>query len=254
MMKLGNRLEHVAKMVGHVHTLADIGADHAKVPIYLISQGEIQRAIVVEVTSGPFKSASQAVYQAGLRDRISVLLGDGLHPIMPGEVDTFVIAGMGGTTIWDILTSQHAHHVLAHGPHTLVLQPLSLGGLLRYGAPMLGYEIQSDQRVEENGIIYECMRLVANDDGKRQQISTLAPFVREAYDRLSPSEKMRLACGEMEIKERSPWLLKAIQAEIKKREEILNKVSRIDRGAKGLQILQDEHDALYAILYELQSR
>ncbi len=246
-MKLGNRLEYVANMVGHVSTMADIGADHAKVPIHLISQGKVQRAIVVEVTDGPFTSASQAVRHAGLEDRISVVLGNGLHPIQPGEVDTFVIAGMGGATIWDIVTSEHAQNILAASPNALVLQPLSLVGLLRYGAPQLGYEIQSDQRVEENGIIYECLRLVAKDVVRRKQISTLAPLIREAYDHLSVPEKVRLACGEIAIKEHSTLLLIAIQDEIKKRAEILEKVSRDDRGAKGLQILKEEYDALYTI-------
>ncbi len=246
-MKLGNRLENVANLVGHVGTMADIGADHAKVPIHLITQEKAQRAIVVEVTNGPFASASQAVRQAGLADRIRVLLGNGLHPIHPGEVDTFVIAGMGGATIWDILTSEHAQNVLSSGSNALVLQPLSLGGLLRYGAPQLGYTIQFDQRIEENGIIYECLRLVAQDDVLRKQMSSLAPLIREAYDRLSVQEKMQLACGEMGLKERSPWLLKAIKDEMKKRAEILKKVSRENSGAKGLQVLQEEYDALYTI-------
>ncbi|MDN5313543.1 MAG: tRNA (adenine22-N1)-methyltransferase, partial [Thermoanaerobacteraceae bacterium] len=56
-VNLTNRLLLIANMIPGGHVVADIGTDHAYLPIYLIKEGISTRVIATEITQGPFKRA-----------------------------------------------------------------------------------------------------------------------------------------------------------------------------------------------------
>lgn len=199
MRGLTARLLRVAELVGRVRRVADIGSDHGLLPIALVQEHVVRTAVAIELNEGPFRATREAVLRAGLEETISVRQGDGLHPLIPFEVDAIVLAGMGGQTIWNILTSSHAARVLSAEPMRLVVQPMNGSGLIRYWAGAYGYRIDADVRIRDSGIIYECLRLDARVDGPRMppaDWADIAPQRRREYEELGSDDKWRLAFGE----------------------------------------------------------
>ncbi|MEW6307599.1 MAG: class I SAM-dependent methyltransferase [Bacillota bacterium] len=119
-MRLPPRLRVLAGMVPPGATLADVGTDHALLPIALVSRGVCPRAVATEAAIGPYRRARLAVESSGLGDRIDVRLGDGLAPVAPGEAQAIVVAGLGGLEIVRIL--EGAGPVLASA-ECLIVQP-----------------------------------------------------------------------------------------------------------------------------------
>src|SRR5690554_6840208 len=102
-VKLSKRLAMIAGQIPIGDRVADIGSDHAHLPVYLAQQGLIEYAIAGELNEGPFLTACKQVQQANLEHKVSVRHGDGLSVLRANEVDTIVIAGMGGSTMVSIL-------------------------------------------------------------------------------------------------------------------------------------------------------
>ena len=93
-MNIGARLEAVAKLVPQGCVLADIGTDHAYLPVWLLQKGQIKAAVAADIAAGPCRAAQTNIGMYGLRDKIEVRMGSGLTVLKPGEADGAVIAGM----------------------------------------------------------------------------------------------------------------------------------------------------------------
>ena len=76
---LEERLAQIGKMVDPESRLADIGTDHAYLPIALVKEGKINFAIASDVAAGPLNNAKQDIEQAGLENKIETRLGIGLR-------------------------------------------------------------------------------------------------------------------------------------------------------------------------------
>ena len=151
-MQLKDRLKTICDFVIPGNIVADIGTDHAYLPIYLVEQGITNKALACDVHSGPYNAAKRAVNQAGLKDKIDVRLGDGITVILPGEVETVVIAGMGGTTMIDILTAKPE---VTASLQQLVLQPMNAAKNLRMWLNQNGWKITQENLVVDEGRLYE---------------------------------------------------------------------------------------------------
>lgn len=137
-MHLSPRLMAVARSVKAGNVIADIGADHAALSCYLVESKITPRAIIGELTDGPCQRAREEVARAGLRDWIEVRQGDGLAVIKSGEIQTAVIAGMGGNTICGIL-DRSAY--LVPEITQIVLQPMNRIPEVRQMAADRGWKI-----------------------------------------------------------------------------------------------------------------
>ncbi|WP_274363272.1 tRNA (adenine(22)-N(1))-methyltransferase [Paenibacillus thermotolerans] len=165
MMQLSKRLEAITTFIPRGSAVADIGSDHAMLPVFLLQQGIASHAVAGEVNEGPYRAACRQVAQAGLTERISVRLGDGLAVISPEEVDVIVIAGMGGGTIVEILTEGEAQGKLK-GVSRLVLQPNIGERLVREWFIASGWKLSQELLLSEDGIAYEI--LVADASAKEE--------------------------------------------------------------------------------------
>ncbi len=137
------RLSVIAKMASPCNTLADIGTDHAHLPIYMIQQNMCQRAFACDVNDGPLHRARSAVEQFCLAESVFLVKSDGLHSV-PEEYDALVIAGMGGDLISRILYE--------HPPRCaqrLILQPMTKPEVLRKFLFRHGYSIVEERAVSE---------------------------------------------------------------------------------------------------------
>ena len=151
-MKLGARLAAIAAYVLPGSRVADIGTDHGYLAAHLVARGDVGFVIAGDVNEGPLATARELINNLGLTDKIAVRLGDGLAVVRPEEVDTVVIAGMGGTTMIHILTPQTG---LAHKLKRLILQPMVGAGTLRLWLVKNGFCLVDERLVREEGRIYE---------------------------------------------------------------------------------------------------
>ncbi|MCC8140910.1 MAG: class I SAM-dependent methyltransferase [Lachnospiraceae bacterium] len=152
---LSRRLERLAAYVTEGNRLADIGTDHAYLPIALVQAGRIPSAIAADVNEGPLLRADAHIRAAGLGNRIETRLSDGFSGIQPDETDTVMIAGMGGQLMKKIL--EGGAHCLA-SVSELVLQPQSEIGLVRGWLGKHGFCITDEDIVFEDGKYYPMFR------------------------------------------------------------------------------------------------
>ena len=108
-MKISKRLQAVANLIAPSGSMADIGSDHAMLPLYLLEKRLVSRVVIGELLPAPFKRAQLAVAGSEYAEAAKVLQGDGLTILDPGEVDTVVIAGLGGENIVHILARDVLH-------------------------------------------------------------------------------------------------------------------------------------------------
>lgn len=60
-MHIGSRLKMVAALCPACTALADIGTDHAYLPVFLVLEGKIQKAIAGDVVPGPCEAARRTI-------------------------------------------------------------------------------------------------------------------------------------------------------------------------------------------------
>ena len=81
-MKLDERLSLCAQMVRDGAAVADIGTDHAYLPVYLVECGKIHKAIAADVREGPLENAKGNISKNGFDQQIKTVLSDGLEKIL----------------------------------------------------------------------------------------------------------------------------------------------------------------------------
>ncbi|WP_436853984.1 tRNA (adenine(22)-N(1))-methyltransferase [Staphylococcus caeli] len=152
MIPLKQRLKRVSTYIKG-NCLADIGSDHAYLPIYSIEHGLTQTAIAGEVIKGPYEASLRNVKAHQLNDKIQVRLGDGLSVIQPNDnISTITICGMGGPLIAKILEAGASK--LENKPR-LILQSNIQSSAIRRLLSKLNYSIIAEEILEEKGHIYE---------------------------------------------------------------------------------------------------
>ena len=149
---MNNRLRLIIEHISGKLGVIDVGTDHGYLPIALAQSGYIGNIIASDINSAPLSKAIYNAEQAGIQDRIQFRLCDGLEGCNPAEIDTIVIAGMGGDTICGIL--DRAEWCMSD-KYTLILQPMTKAEILRYWLVNNGFVITSEERTKENGTIYQ---------------------------------------------------------------------------------------------------
>ncbi|NBJ80677.1 SAM-dependent methyltransferase [bacterium 1XD42-94] len=156
-MKLSKRLELVLSFVKPVETAADIGTDHAYVPVELVRRGTAKHAVAADVRKGPLLRAKESIASAGLEHAIDTRLSDGLAGFLAGEAGAVVIAGMGGELLL---------HIMEQGRHMWdtvtqwILSPQSELYKVRKWLPANGFAIEKEGMVSEDGKYYTVMSVV----------------------------------------------------------------------------------------------
>ena len=157
MLQLSDRLQAVASMVTENNRLADVGTDHAYIPIYLCQTGKIPSAVAMDVKKGPLLRAEQNITLYQLENHIQIRLSDGVQKLDAGEVDSVVIAGMGGTLVQKIL--EDGKKVL-QTVKELVLQPQSDIDAVRRYLQENEYCITGEKIICEDGKYYPMMHVI----------------------------------------------------------------------------------------------
>ena len=132
----------------------DVGTDHGYLPAALAKRGYPGTILASDINEGPLRAARATAEKEGLTDRIRFLLCDGLSKCDPEEIDTIVIAGMGGDLICRIL--DQAEWTM-DDRYTMILQPMTKAEVLRYWLSNNEYGIVSEQLVEDADKIYSVL-------------------------------------------------------------------------------------------------
>ncbi|MGB9803164.1 tRNA (adenine(22)-N(1))-methyltransferase [Desulfofundulus sp.] len=227
-MRLTRRLAAIAACVPPGVVVADIGTDHALLPIYLVEKGICPRVVATELNPGPYRSAIEAVNLQGLDGKIEVRQGDGLHPLLPGEAQVIVLAGMGGNTIRQILAD--SPEVLA-AVRRLILQPMVDAGDLRLWLVGEGWRLVDEMLVEEDGRLYV---IVVAERG-REKVSD--PYLLEIGPRLVEKKDPLLPAYLSKLMAHYQRILKALARSRSSRAEekaleISDKMARIQEVLK----------------------
>ncbi|BDF70978.1 hypothetical protein CE91St41_17940 [Oscillospiraceae bacterium] len=154
LFELSPRLRAVADRVPAGARFADVGTDHAYLPVWLLLRGDISSAVASDLRQGPLDRARRTAQRYGVTERISFRLCDGLSGIAPEEADTIAIAGMGGETIAAILS---AAPWTRSGACRLLLQPMSAVPDLRGCLQANGYRIEGEALIREGDTTYHLL-------------------------------------------------------------------------------------------------
>lgn len=203
--------------------MADIGTDHAYLPVSLILSGRISRAIAADIRPGPLEHARRTAEEYGVSERLDFRLCDGLAGIAPQECDTVAVAGMGGETIAGIL----AQAPWAGEGKRLILQPQSTQNVLRRFLVENDYCILSEQVVREGDRWYPVLLVQGGE---------MAP--------LTPAEEM---AGRSDTWQPQPerrdyleWLLKRTQTQLNG----LRRSAKPGNGARLRELAQAEQELI----------
>ena len=153
-LPISKRLLCCASMVQPGSRVADIGTDHGYLGIYLLQSGAARHVIACDLRKDPLENARRNAKLFGADGAMEFRLSDGLGKIRPDEVDTVVMAGMGGDLIQKILSqcSWRRREGLQ-----FILQPQSAGNVLRRWLCEDGFEIQREEPVQDGHFLYTVM-------------------------------------------------------------------------------------------------
>lgn len=219
-LQLQPRLQLLADMVPEGCRLADVGTDHGYLPVYLLQRRRIRGAVAADIGAEPLAHARRTAEAYGV-EGIDFRLCDGLRDIAPDEVDTVVIAGMGGETII---------HILESAPWTrgctLLLQPQTKIELLRAWLREHGYAADAERLVEDKGKLYLVLSVRGAEPGTASVLEQYGGFCLEgdplygAYLTRQIARLRRRAEGIRESRGEETQALLSLAAQLEEKKEV----------------------------------
>lgn len=168
-MILDVRLRTAADMVPRGARLADIGSDHAYLPIALCLENKIECALASDINEGPVAAAVANIHKNGLADKIKAVRADGLDKTRAFAPDCITILGMGGELIVSIIDKADW---VKDEKITLVLQPMTHPEILAKYLATEGFEIIDEKIVRDGSRDDRIYRIIcAKFDGKRRELT-----------------------------------------------------------------------------------
>jgi len=159
-MELSPRLEKITTLIPKGSTLADIGTDHAYIPVYCSKNKITKSALAMDLNEGPLSRADINIKKYGFEGQIKTRLSDGLSNLLPGEADVIVIAGMGGLLIRDIIEKGKT---VIDDNTILILQPMIAPVELREFLYSFGFNIEDEYIVREEDKFYNIFKVKKGD-------------------------------------------------------------------------------------------
>lgn len=168
---LDARLRAAAAYVRQDAVFADVGTDHAYLPLFLLSEGRISRAVCSDIHAGPLAKAKEHAAEYPFLSRMSFHLANGLEGLAEQGITDVAVCGMGGELIADILSRAE---FIKDGSIRLILQPMSRPAQLRRFLAAEGFFIEAESFVRAAGKSYVC--ICASYTGAPYELS---PFAEE---------------------------------------------------------------------------
>lgn len=151
-VSLDARLMAIAEMVGRCGVVADIGCDHGRLGAFLLGNGWVSRALLMDVSGASLNKARALIRWMGLEPRARFFQCDGADAL-DERVDAAVIAGMGGATAAGIV--ERGRDRL--GDARLILQVNVTQPELRRRLASAGYALTDERIVRDGRRLYVVM-------------------------------------------------------------------------------------------------
>lgn len=145
------RLLTAASLVRKGAVVADVGTDHAYLPIYLVTAGVANRAVASDINAGPLARANANISRFGLSNQIATRLTPGLTGIEEYSPTDILICGMGGELIASII---EAAAFVKDPKVRLILQPMTSARELRVWLAQNGFVIDEEKYAKEKEKLY----------------------------------------------------------------------------------------------------
>ena len=214
------RLEMILRNV-KADCVADIGTDHAFIPIALAQMGK--RIIATDANVGPLNSARKNVEKYGLD--VTLRLGNGLAPLSIGEAEEIIMAGMGGELIKTIISDDFEKARTSR----LILQPMNSQAELRRFLSESGFTVIAEDLAKEDRKIYN---LIVAVSGKPQSVSRETDLHLPPALYSHPLFPMLLAKKEREFTKQYSGLSKSEtteKGELSRLESLLGDIEKLKR-------------------------
>ncbi len=165
MKKLPQRLMAAAAFVKENAVIADVGCDHGFLPLYLLQNGIVRFAYLIDKNKGPLLRAGENAEKYGFSGRCELVLSDGLKALPdairktdtgPGAPDTVIMTGMGGPLILRIIDDTPEE--IRKNVTRWILSPQSLIADCREGLTERGFVIREETELSEKNKHYVIMR------------------------------------------------------------------------------------------------
>ena len=204
-IRLDERLTLIASLVDF-GKVADVGCDHGKLGYYLISTDRASHIIATDISAPSLKKARELALENGVSELMDTRLGDGLDPIDSREVDTVVIAGLGGDVISGILEGAHRNSkVFSH----FILSPNTHPEKVRLELQKIGHKIVFDDIITCAGKVYTVLKSEQGEENLDDRQIKFGKFYKT-----SENFKKQLA---KEIEQKNNILAKNYSEELKQK-------------------------------------
>lgn len=153
-IRLDERLTTIANLVDY-GTVADVGCDHGKLGYYLLGTDRASKVIATDISAPSLAKASELAKENGVSELMQTRLGNGLDVVGSEEVDTVIVAGLGGDVIANILDVARAQDkTFSH----FILSPNTHAERVRESILQCGHTIVYDEIMECAGKTYTIIK------------------------------------------------------------------------------------------------
>jgi len=233
-VKLKSRLAAVASLVPYGSVVADIGTDHAYLPVHLVQEKACPRVIAVEKSQLNCRLAQETVNLFNLNHKVEVRWGNGLLALDEADgVEVVVIAGLGGKTACRMLLAAGER---LSSYRRIVLQAQGDVPLLRRWLVSNGFRFAQEKLVKEKDHFYEIM---AVERGKQQIV-----------------EPILLEIGPTLLDEKDPLLVSYLEHKLKRYEDVMQGLllSRKGKEDRRWRYFQSQYDRVKGVLDDVCRR
>ena len=220
-LKISKRLSTAASFVRDGAVIADVGTDHAYIPIFLTQNGKVSRAIATDINEGPILRAKDNISAFGYQEKIEAYIADGLDGIETKGPSDIFICGMGGELIAEIIDKCD---YVKNKNISLILQPMTSILELRTYLKN-GFLIYDEEVVFEDGKYYQI--ICARYDGKKHSYN-----------------EIELELGKINIKKRTDTFLSMLDFFISKKKKIRQGLEKGSQDTAEISSLIERMEAL----------
>ena len=195
MIKLSHRLSSIANMVEDNSRLVDIGCDHGLLDIYLVENKKNIKVIASDINEKALNNAIINIKRAGLTNKITTTISNGLDSIDTTNLNTIIISGMGAHTMVGILYNNLSKLKTID---TIILQSNNDNYFLRKKITSIGYYIVDEVLVKEKKFIYTIIKFKKGHKFYTKKDLYFGPILIKENNKLF-QDKVKLEIKKLEI-------------------------------------------------------
>lgn len=195
-----SRLQKIANFIEEGSSIVDVGCDHALLDIYLTKEKNCD-CIASDINEKALETAKKNIKEQHLEDKIKIFLNDGLKNLEIKKKSTVVIAGMGTSTILEIIK----HADLINIEHFIIQTNHDYPLLRKVVTKKYHYYIEDEIVFQDRKKTYILMKFSKGNKKYSHKDYYLGPILRKKRDLETISYFQNLYCTNKEILQKLPF-------------------------------------------------